>query len=90
MAYPRLLRWGCDSGITRFCTRFAYVKKLKVKHAEARGLAIGAISHALGTVTCMESDQKAGSYSSIALVLCGIMTSILAPITFKILYFFMA
>nr|WP_193757064.1 CidB/LrgB family autolysis modulator [Pasteurella multocida] len=66
------------------------LRKLKVKYAEARGLTIGAISHALGTVTCMENDQKAGSYSSIALVLCGIMTSILAPITFKILYFFMA
>ncbi|MDO5054032.1 MAG: CidB/LrgB family autolysis modulator [Pasteurella oralis] len=66
------------------------LKKLRIKHSEALGLAIGSISHALGTVTCMESDQKAGSYSSIALVLCGIITSILAPITFKLIYFVMA
>ncbi|UEA17194.1 CidB/LrgB family autolysis modulator [Pasteurella canis] len=66
------------------------LRTLKIKHSESLGLAIGSISHALGTVTCMESDQKAGSYSSIALVLCGIITSILAPITFKLIYFVMA
>ncbi|VEI57952.1 murein hydrolase regulator LrgB [Pasteurella multocida] len=62
------------------------LRKLKIKHAEALGLAIGSISHALGTVSCMEMDQKAGSYSSIALVLCGIITSILAPVMFKLIY----
>lgn len=62
------------------------LRKLKIKHPEALGLAIGSISHALGTVSCMESDPKAGGYSSIALVLCGIMTSILAPIMFKLVY----
>lgn len=65
------------------------LRKLKTKQAEARGLAIGAVSHALGTVACMENDPKAGGYSSIALVLCGILTSILAPLTFKFIYFLM-
>ncbi|MGC7559411.1 CidB/LrgB family autolysis modulator [Pasteurella sp. PK-2025] len=66
------------------------LRKLNIQHSEALGLAIGSISHALGTASCMESDPKAGSYSSIALVLCGIMTSLLAPIMFKLVYFIAA
>ncbi len=64
---------------------FGYVllKKIGIKQAEAIGLSVGSVSHALGTVSCMEADAKAGSYSSIALVLCGIISSILAPIIFK-------
>ncbi|MBE2894195.1 CidB/LrgB family autolysis modulator [Spirabiliibacterium falconis] len=64
---------------------FGYVllKKLKIKHAEAIGLSIGAVSHALGTARTLELDKHAGIFSSIALVLCGIITSILAPLVFK-------
>ena len=67
---------------------FGYVllKKIGIKQAEAIGLSVGSVSHALGTVSCMEADAKAGSYSSIALVLCGIISSILAPIIFKFIY----
>ncbi|MBE2898256.1 CidB/LrgB family autolysis modulator [Pasteurellaceae bacterium 20609_3] len=65
---------------------FGYIllKKLKLKHPEAIGLSIGAASHALGTARTLELDKQAGIYSSIALVLCGIITSILAPLVFKL------
>ncbi|MDD7546004.1 CidB/LrgB family autolysis modulator [Actinobacillus porcinus] len=66
---------------------YLVLKKLRVKNSEAMGLAIGSMSHALGTVTVMEVDPKAGSYSSISLVLCGIISSILAPFVFKLIYF---
>ncbi|MDU0888172.1 MAG: LrgB family protein, partial [Haemophilus parainfluenzae] len=55
----------------------------------AVGLSVGAVSHALGTVSCMEADPKAGSYSSISLVLCGIMSSILAPLVFHVICLFL-
>ncbi|STO53748.1 inner membrane protein [Canicola haemoglobinophilus] len=64
------------------------LQKLGVKNSESQGLAIGAISHALGTVSCMDVDPKAGSYSSIALVLCGIISSLLAPLVFWVCLFF--
>ncbi|MBV7387706.1 CidB/LrgB family autolysis modulator [Pasteurellaceae bacterium TAE3-ERU1] len=69
---------------------FGYVllKKLKLKHSEAIGLSIGAASHALGTARTLELDKQAGIYSSIALVLCGIITSILAPLVFKLVLLF--
>ncbi|EIJ70137.1 CidB/LrgB family autolysis modulator [Pasteurella bettyae] len=71
---------------------FGYVvlKKLKLKHSEAIGLSIGSVSHALGTVSCFEVDPKAGNYSSISLVLCGIISSLLAPLVFKLVTLFMS
>ncbi len=65
---------------------YLLLKKIGLKNQEAIGLSVGAISHALGTVSCMENNAKAGSYSSISLVLCGIISSILAPLVFKLIY----
>lgn len=52
---------------------------LGVKHPIAKGLTMGTVSHALGTATSLEKDPKDGAFSSLALVLCGVITSILAP-----------
>lgn len=65
---------------------YLLLKLLRIRHSEAIGIAIGSVSHVLGTVTCMDIDKKAGSYSSIALVLCGVISAILAPLTFKFIY----
>ena len=65
---------------------YLVLKKLNLKYSEAIGLSVGAVSHALGTVSCMEIEAQAGSYSSIALVLCGIISSILAPLVFNLIY----
>ena len=65
---------------------YLVLKKIGLKNSEAIGLSVGAVSHALGTVSCMEADAKAGSYSSIALVLCGIISSLLAPLIFQWIY----
>ena len=65
---------------------YLVLKKLNLKYSEAIGLSVGAVSHALGTVSCMEIEAKAGSYSSIALVLCGIISSILAALVFNLIY----
>ena len=65
---------------------YLLLKKIGLKNQEAIGLSVGAVSHALGTVSCMENNAKAGSYSSISLILCGIISSILAPFVFKLIY----
>ena len=44
----------------------------------AEGLAIGSCSHALGTTRAMEIGPVQGAMSSIAICVCGIMTSVLA------------
>lgn len=66
------------------------LQKLRIKSSSAMGLAIGSVSHVMGTVSCMEVDSKAGNYSSISLVLCGIISAILAPLLFKLVYFMVA
>ncbi|OCG20244.1 CidB/LrgB family autolysis modulator [Gilliamella sp. App2-1] len=60
---------------------------IKIKSAPARGLSIGAVSHAVGTARCIEVDYNEGAYSSLSLVLCGIITSLTAPFLFPIMVF---
>ncbi|MFH0261279.1 CidB/LrgB family autolysis modulator [Vibrio barjaei] len=55
---------------------------LGVTHPIAKGLTMGTVSHALGTATCAEKDPRDAAFSSLALVVCGVITSILAPSMF--------
>lgn len=55
---------------------------LNITHPIARGLTTGTVAHALGTATCAEKDPRDAAFSSLALVLCGVITSILAPSLF--------
>ncbi|WP_312242146.1 CidB/LrgB family autolysis modulator [Pantoea sp.] len=57
----------------------------RIKTKASRGLAIGNASHALGTARCAEIDFQEGAFSSLALVICGIITSLLAPFLFPLL-----
>jgi predicted murein hydrolase (TIGR00659 family) len=73
---------------------FAYpaYRILNIHHPVAKGLTMGTISHALGTATCVEKAHQDAAFSSLALVLCGIITSILSPVFFYFsvwLYHFM-
>ncbi|WP_455425150.1 CidB/LrgB family autolysis modulator [Dryocola sp. LX212] len=52
---------------------------MRIKTKASRGLAIGSAAHALGTARCVEMDFQEGAFSSLALVICGIITSLLAP-----------
>ena len=67
---------------------FSILHWLGVRNVRAIGLTMGSVSHALGTGRCMEYSVKTGSYSSIALVGCGVLSSILAPIIFKLAVIF--
>ncbi len=56
-----------------------------IKTKSARGLAMGTASHALGTARSAELDYQEGAFSSLALVICGIITSLIAPFVFPII-----
>ncbi|MBD2811567.1 CidB/LrgB family autolysis modulator [Xenorhabdus sp. Vera] len=58
---------------------------LKIKTKVSRGLAMGTAAHAVGTARCAEVDHTEGAYSSLALMTCGIITSLIAPFLFPIL-----
>lgn len=56
-----------------------------VKAPIAKGLTMGTVSHALGTAKAAEEDYQEGAFSSLALVICGVITSILAPLLFPLI-----
>lgn len=58
---------------------------MHIRTKAARGLAMGTASHATGTARCAELDYQEGAFSSLALVICGIITSLVAPFLFPII-----
>lgn len=58
---------------------------MRIHTKSARGLAMGTASHALGTARCAELDYQEGAFSSLALVICGIITSLIAPFLFPVI-----
>lgn len=63
----------------------ALLNLMRIKTKASRGLAMGAASHALGTARCAELDFQEGAFSSLALVICGIITSLIAPFLFPVI-----
>lgn len=58
---------------------------MRITTKASRGLSIGTVAHALGTSRCAELDYQEGAYSSLALVICGVITSLIAPFLFPII-----
>ena len=58
---------------------------MRIRTKASRGLSMGTASHALGTARCAELDYQEGAFSSLALVLCGIITSLMAPFLFPLI-----
>jgi len=59
---------------------FSLLKLCKITNPQAQGLAMGCSAHAIGTAKAMEVGNEQGAFSSLALVICGILTAILAPL----------
>ncbi|MCI8303458.1 MAG: LrgB family protein [Lawsonibacter sp.] len=66
------------AGLTGAVLAPLFAKTFRITDPVAEGLAIGACSHALGTTRAMEIGQVQGAMSSIAICVCGIITSLLA------------
>lgn len=66
-----------------------YLNAVRITSKVARGLSMGSASHALGTSRCADLDAEEAAFSSVALVLCGIITAILAPFVYKFIFTFL-
>ncbi|MGO1712569.1 MAG: LrgB family protein, partial [Senegalia sp. (in: firmicutes)] len=55
-------------------------KIFKIEDKVARGIAIGASSHAVGTAKAMEMGETEGAMSGLAMGLAGLLTAIMVPI----------
>jgi predicted murein hydrolase (TIGR00659 family) len=72
-------------GILGAVTGHSLLNIMRIRTKASRGLAMGIASHALGTARCAELDYQEGAFGSLALVICGIITSLLAPLLFPLI-----
>lgn len=53
---------------------------MRIKNKVARGIAIGSMSHAVGTARAFKESETEGSMSSLAMAISGTLVAILSPI----------
>ena len=68
------------TGIFGACTASAFFKLFKIEEPVAQGLACGTSAHAIGTSVALPMGDVQGAMSSLAIVVTGIMTVVIAPI----------
>lgn len=74
------------TGIWGAVTGHKILKLIGIKSDISIGLSIGAASHVMGTSSCIEKQKhQQTTISTLALIIVGILTAILAPILLKIL-----
>lgn len=61
-------------------------RRIGLRNAISRGLAIGNASHAAGTTKAMQMGPIEGALSSLAIVLSGLFTAIFAPLAIILLF----
>lgn len=68
------------TGVFGYITAEIIFKVFNIKHPISKGLAIGASAHAMGTAKAVELGEIEGAMSSLAIVICGILTIIGASV----------
>lgn len=58
----------------------------RVRDTRARGLAIGAVSHGIGTARALHEDPAEGAFSGLAMGLTALLTSLLMPLLAWVLF----
>lgn len=71
------------AGIIGASIGLPFLKLCKVKNAQAIGVAIGCASHALGTAKVLEENEESGAFSSIALIICAILSALIMPMLYQ-------
>ena len=75
---------GCV-GLLGAIIGFKVMELSRVSDPRSQGLAIGTASHAIGTAAAMEKGNLYGAYSSLGLVLNGVLTAMLTPSLLRLL-----
>ncbi|RBW41332.1 LrgB family protein [Psychromonas sp. B3M02] len=71
------------AGIIGASIGLPFLRLTKVKDPQAVGVAIGCASHALGTAKVLEENEESGAFSSIALILCAILSALIMPVLYQ-------
>lgn len=68
------------SGVAGAVVGPAILRGIGVRGATAFGLAMGAAAHGIGTARALEEGEAEGAAGGLAIGLCGVATSVLAPL----------
>lgn len=63
-----------------------FLKLLRIKDPSAKGLAMGAAAHGIGTARAIEEGATEGALSGLAMALMGIITAVLTPLVERFLF----
>lgn len=74
------------TGITGAMFGPALLHLLCVRDSRAKGLALGAASHGIGTARAVQIDETAGAFSGIAMGLNGLLTAAMLPLIWRSLF----
>lgn len=66
----------CLAGIAGAVLGFPLLRLFRIRDRRAMGIAIGACSHAVGTSEAARHGITEGAFSSLGLILCGILTTL--------------
>ena len=66
---------------------FKILEVWHVRNPFSQGISMGTASHAVGTSRAMEKGETYGAYSSLGLILNGVLTALLTPFVLKLLGF---
>ena len=72
------------AGIIGASIGLSFLRLVGVTNKLAVGLAIGSASHALGTAKMVEIDAESGAMSSVALIVCAILSALVMPVLYLI------
>ncbi len=73
-------------GIFGAMVGFALLRLLGISDPMARGLAMGAAAHGIGTARSIEEGAVEGALSGLAMALMGVVTALIAPLAERFLY----
>ncbi|KGX88137.1 hypothetical protein N784_10355 [Pontibacillus litoralis JSM 072002] len=56
----------------------------RIQHYLGKGIGMGSASHAIGTARAMKNSEEEGTVSTVAMIVCAIVLSLIAPLSVKI------
>ena len=68
------------AGITGAMAGPWVLDRLRVRDLRARGVALGAVSHGIGTSRALQDSRTEGAFSALSMALTALATSVLVPI----------
>jgi len=72
------------AGLSGYIFGYFVLRRLGVKNGLSYGLAMGAVSHMIGTARCTQEDKSHAAIAALTLVLAAIVTAFIAPVFFGI------